>query len=198
MDEFMTGRELANAIADDREFFQAFVLGELTPFYKGQAQSYETSCVACVRATNSGQPDPFVCNTDPDPETYTDVIDGYSRHSSCGYAAHVEDSVITERLKYLSFRSKEVELYFNETGTAPAIIAETFEETWELVRKAPFTYDPSLKEKEIEAKMVKHLWIGNKYKGWGKSQEAIVREVTGKTGVTARQFFQRNVKPLLE
>jgi hypothetical protein len=129
MEEYISGFEVANAIADDEVFFEAYVLEELTPFYKKRPQRYDTSCLTCERAQENGQPDPFICDTDPDPETYADVLAGYSRHEDCGYACLVDDIDIVERLKRSSFRRNEFETYMRdmELEPAPPIISTPLE-----------------------------------------------------------------------
>ena len=199
MSEMLTGLKLANMICDDQEFFNAWFLGEITPFFKGTPQSYESSCVNCALASDNGQPSPFVCDTDPDPDTYPEVVSGCSRHSACAFSPLDDVARIVDRLKCLSFRSKEVELYFNETKTIPAIIAETWEETLKLMNKTRFEKDGrELSKKDIEILQCYHVWSGNKYKRWGKSQEEIVSEMTEKEGEAAIKWFQRRIKPLLD
>lgn len=194
MSEMLTGLKLASMICDDQEFFNAWVLGEITPFFKGTPQPYESSCVNCVLAGDNGQPSPFVCDTDPDPDTYPEVVPGISRHSACAFAPLDDEARIVGRLKCLSFRSDEVCLYFNETGTIPAIVAGTFKETVKLLT----TSDLGLSGKGLAVRQCYHLWKANKYFCWGMTQGEVVEQVTEREGDAAIKWFQRHIKPMLD
>jgi len=122
MDEYISGEEVARAIGDDREFLNSYILNELTPFHLKMPQTFEQSCLPCIHALENGQPDPFRCDTDPDPETYTDVVDGYSRHEDCGYGWSDDDTII-RRLKKNSFRKNEFEAFARDMGLDPALSA---------------------------------------------------------------------------
>lgn len=120
MDEYISGEEVARAIDDDGEFLNSYILNELTPFHLKMPQTFEQSCLPCIHAMENGQPDPYRCDTDPDPETYTDVVDGYSRHESCGYGGADDDTII-RRLKRNSFRKNEIETYMRDLGLTPGL-----------------------------------------------------------------------------
>lgn len=113
MEEYLSGDLLARVIDDDRELLTSYIRGELTPFHLKEPQSFEQSCLPCIHAMDNGQPDPFRCDTDPCPETYHDVVDGYSRHSDCGYGFLSDDEIIA-RLKRSSFRRNEAECFVRE------------------------------------------------------------------------------------
>lgn len=118
MDEYISGDVVAKAIGDDRELFNSYILDELTPYHLKLPQTFERSCLPCAHAMDNGQPDPYRCNTDPCSETYTDVVDGYSRHSACGYG-WLDDEEIIRRLKRSSFRKNEIETFMRDMGLVP-------------------------------------------------------------------------------
>lgn len=120
MDEYISGFEVASAIANDEEFFHAYVSGYLSPFHLKQSQPYKRSCLPCFHAMENGQPDPFRCDTDPDPETYVDVVDGYSRHEECGFICINNEREIVERLKRNSFVKNEFETFMRDMDFNPA------------------------------------------------------------------------------
>ncbi|NCD35164.1 MAG: hypothetical protein EOL87_17340 [Spartobacteria bacterium] len=139
MDEYISGELVAKAIGDDRELFNSYILGELTPFHLKMPQTFEQSCLPCVHAMDNGQPDPFRCDTDPDPERHDDVVAGYSRHNACGYG-WLDDEAIISRLKRSSFRKNEIETFMRDMDLPPAPLSNA---------KTPVEYINTLREDGI-------------------------------------------------
>lgn len=139
MDEYISGEVVAKAIGDDLEFLNSYIMDELTPFHLKKPQTFEQSCLPCVYAMENGQPDPYRCDTDPDPDMFEDVVAGYSRHSDCGYGL-LDDEALISRLKKNSFRKNEVETFMRDMDLAPVPLSNA---------KTPAEFLSNLREEGI-------------------------------------------------
>jgi len=200
MDEYISGFEVANAIADDDDFFRAYVQGKLTPYHEDVPQPFEGSCLTCKFAIETGMPDPHKCDTDPDPEDHPVYVEGCFRHESCGFSPVIKDEDILERLKSKSFLWSEFERFMENNQYPPLVPGASFESTLVLTGKYDFSKNGVLSEKKVEDICLAYLWRMNVYKKWKRTQVEVVQAILGKSikADAARKIFQRRVKPLIE